>query len=118
RSLGRSSSFSVGGDAIADLYRQTNRAYYHQRAGTALEAPYTTFTTPIHHHRVTRSGRVLSDDAPESPDDPSRTYRGGYHDAADFDVFTYHLRATGHTLLAYEMNPEAFGDGDLNIPES
>ncbi len=117
-SLGRSSSFSVGGEEMAELYRHTNRAYYHQRAGTALEAPYTTFTTPIHHHRVTRSGRVLSDDAPESPDDPSRVFRGGYHDAADFDVFTYHLRATGHTLLAYEMNPNAFGDGDLNIPES
>lgn len=116
--LGRSSSFEVGGEGITELYRQTNRAYYHQRAGTALEEPYTTFTTPIHHHRVTRSGRVLSDEAPERDGDPSRIYRGGYHDAADFDVFTYHLRATGHTLLAYEMNPGAFGDGDLNIPES
>ncbi len=116
--LGRSSGFGVGGEGITELYHQTNRAYYHQRAGTPLVEPYTTFTTPIHHHRVTLSGRVLSDDAPERENDPSRTYRGGYHDAADFDVFTYHLRATAHTLLAYEMNPAAFGDGDLNIPES
>ncbi len=116
--LGRSSSFGVGGAGITELYRQTNRAYYHQRAGTALEAPYTTFVTPAHHHRVTQSGRVVRGDQPGTAEDPVREFRGGYHDAADFDVFTYHLRATAQTLGAYEMHPQAFGDGDLNIPES
>ncbi|MEX0777684.1 MAG: glycoside hydrolase family 9 protein [Phycisphaeraceae bacterium] len=116
--LGRSSRFAVGGEGIADLYRQTNRAYYHQRAGAALTEPYTTFTTALHHHRMTKSGRVAGDDHQGTPEDPVKTFRGGYHDAADFDVFTYHLRATAQTLAAYEMLPKAFGDGDLNIPES
>ncbi len=116
--LGRSSRFAVGGEGVADLYRQTNRAYYHQRAGAALTEPYTTFTTALHHHRVTRSGRVADDDTPDTADDPAQTFRGGYHDAADFDVFTMHLRATAQTLAAYEMLPDAFADGDLNIPES
>lgn len=116
--LGRSSRFAIGGEAVADSYRQTNRAYYHQRAGVALTEPYTTFTTPVHHHRMTRSGRIAGDDQRDTPEDPVKTYRGGYHDAADFDVFTYHLRATAQTLAAYEMLPKAFGDGDLNIPES
>ncbi|MEX0654850.1 MAG: glycoside hydrolase family 9 protein [Phycisphaeraceae bacterium] len=116
--LGRSSSFAVGGEGIADLYRQTNRAYYHQRAGTALVEPYTTFTNDLHHHRVSKSGQVVGDEEQETADDPARIFRGGYHDAADFDVFTYHLRATAQTLNAYEMYPTAFRDDDLNIPES
>ena len=51
--LARSCSFAVGGDPIDRLYRQTNRAYYHQRAGTKLTKPYTTFSTGLHHHRLT-----------------------------------------------------------------
>lgn len=117
--LGRSSDFNVGGEAVRELYYHTNRAYYHQRAGVALEEPYTTFTTPAHHYRVYEGGHLegASNYKPE-PGEEVRAFTGGYHDAADFDVFTYHLRATAQTLAAFEMTPDAFGDGDLDIPES
>ena len=46
------------------------------------------------------------------------SFQGGYHDAADFDTFAYHLPATAQVLTAYELYPAAFGDGDLDLPES
>ena len=116
--LARSDSFGVGGPGMDDLYRSTMRAFYHQRCGMALEKPYTEFVKPACHTEVYESGRLVgaSDYSPK-PNEPTKHFKGGYHDAADFDCFTYHLRATAQTLTAYEMFPEQFRD-DLNIPES
>lgn len=117
--LGRSAGFAVGGEGIRELYRHTQRAFYHQRCGFPLEAPHTRFVKPACHLWVYESGRMVDDASykPE-PGEAKREYRGGYHDAADFDCFTYHLRATAQNLDAFEMAPGAFRDGDLNIPES
>jgi endoglucanase len=117
--LGRSASFGVGGEGIADLYRQTQRAFYHQRCGMALEKPFTDFLKPACHLEVYESGHLVGNPAYKpKPGEKTRKFRGGYHDAADFDVFTYHLRATAQALAAYEAFPEKFKDGDLALPES
>ncbi len=117
--LGRSASFGVGGKGIRDLYFHTQRAFYHQRCGFALEEPYTKFLKPACHLEVYESGKMVEDKGYKpTPGEAIRTFVGGYHDAADFDCFTYHLRATAQNLDAYESAPAAFKDGDLNIPES
>lgn len=117
--LGRSVSFEVGGDQFRSLYYHTNRVFYHQRCGMELAAPFTEFVKPACHLHVYKSGHMVgSPSYTPKPNEPTRTFRGGYHDAADFDTFTYHLRATAQVLSAYEAHPAVFGDGDLNIPES
>ncbi len=117
--LGRSASFAVGGESIRDLYVHTQRAFYHQRCGFPLEKPFTTFEKPACHLWVYASGHMVDDPGYKpQPGEEKRKFVGGYHDAADFDCFTYHLRATAENLDAYDMRPDAFKDGDLNIPES
>lgn len=116
--LGRSDSFVVGGAGIRDLYVNTNRAFYHQRCGHELGAPFTDFTKDSCHTEVYESGHLVGGKYTPKAGELKRTFRGGYHDAADFDVFTYHLRATAQVLAAYEFAPDRFKDKDLNIPES
>lgn len=117
--LARSDSFSVGGDGIRELYRETNRAFFHQRCGQELGAPYSDFVKPACHTQVYESGHLVgAADYTPLPGEAVRSFRGGYHDAADFDVFTYHLRATAQVLTAFAFAPAKFKDGDLNIPES
>ena len=126
--LGRSDTFYVGGQAVQNLYYKTMRGFYHQRCGTVHEEPYTWVTKPDYFRQVYESGNPVlgkpncwvnpPDEYIPYPGEEIRTFSGGYHDAADFDSFTYHLWATLDILLAYEMFSTAFEDGDLNIPES
>ena len=117
--LGRSDMFAVGGEAIRDLYYHANRAFLHQRCGQELRAPWSEFAKPACHTEVYESGHLVG--APNYtplPHEARRTFRGGYHDAADFDVFTYHLRATAQVLAVFEFAPDCLQDKDLNLPES
>ena len=114
--LGRSDAFSVGGAKFRDLYYHTMRAFYHQRCGQALEAPFSEFTKPACHLNVSKRGRIVEGTGRGQGE--IRHFRGGYHDAADFDIFSIHLPSTAQVLAAYEFSPKKFGDNDLNIPES
>jgi hypothetical protein len=117
--LGKSSTFSVGGPAVKSLYYDTARAFYHQRCGIALTKPFTEFERPICHTHVYESGYVVGNrDYLPKPNEATKQFRGGYHDAADDDVFTYHLRATGQSLEGFSRAKGKLSDGDLNIPES
>jgi len=117
--LARSDSFEVGGQGITKLYYDTMRAFFHQRAGVALPAANTDFPRPATLTDCYESGYMVGNPnyAPK-PGEAVKHFTGGYHDAGDDDVFTQHLRATAQTLFIYENNPQAFKDGDLNIPES
>lgn len=116
----RSDSFGVGlSNGIKDLYYHTMRAFFHQRAGTELKKEHTDFPRPHLHAAVYESGYGVENKAylPQ-PGEKSRSFSGGYYDAGDDDTFTYHLRATGQSLLVYEAFPDAFKDNDLKLPES
>ena len=117
--LGRSDSFGVGGDGIRQLYYHAMRAFYHQRCGAELKQPYTTFTHPACHVQAYESGFMVGNpDYQPKPGEAIREFHGGYHDAADCDVFTYHLRSTAQALVGFEHADGKLRDGDLNIPES
>ncbi|MFO8008616.1 MAG: glycoside hydrolase family 9 protein [Candidatus Brocadiia bacterium] len=116
--LGRSDSFAVGGEALRELHFHTMRAFFHQRCGQRLGEPWTWVQKEPCHVWCWESGYLLTEDYEPKPGEEKRAFRGGYHDAADFDHFTYHLKGTAQTLSMYEQFPEAFADGALNLPES
>ncbi|MDP7250142.1 MAG: glycoside hydrolase family 9 protein [Planctomycetota bacterium] len=116
--LGRSSRFDIGGQRVREMYYHTMRAFFHQRCGQAFREPWTEFTKPACHTECWESGYLVRKRYRPKPGERKKSFIGGYHDAADFDTFTYHLPATSQILFAYELFPETFKDGDLDIPES
>jgi len=52
------------------------------------------------------------------PDEPTREFRGGYHDAADYDLFYAHLTGTANLITAYEYARPEFAHMEMNLPES
>ena len=117
--LGRSDSFGVGGDGVRQLYYHAMRAFFYQRCGQELKKPYAEFEHPACHVQAYESGFMVGN--PEyqpKPGEAVREFRGGYHDAGDCDVFTYHLRSTAQALVGFEHAAGKLHDGDLNIPES
>jgi len=129
----RSETLRIGGAGIHELYYHTMRAFFHQRCGQELGPPHTWVRKPACHTEIWESGHFVAGPGaihhspgnrfqhanyePE-PGEARRSFKGGYHDAADFDTFTYHLPATEQILTAWELHPGAFADGDLDLPES
>jgi endoglucanase len=133
--VGASFPFRVDADVYREAFRTVARGLYHNRSGIALEAPYTEFTRPAPHNprltpgfagklvyttlRFTEWGseggdaKVLLAHA-KGPIESA----GWYQDAGDWDSYETHLRVAQELLLAYEIAPRNFRDGELNIPES
>ncbi len=126
-----SDTFTVGGENVFETYYHTMRVFFHQRCGQELGLPHTAATKAACHTHVYENGELpegldrigLQESKVRQPEKLGprgelKEFKGGYHDAADFDTFAYHLPATGLTLIAYEFHPPAFTDSQLNIPES
>src|SRR5262245_50567653 len=61
--------------------------------------------------------RRASPGGPGSPDHGLLDVHGGWHDAGDYQK-TLWGRGVAQMLFAYEVNPVAWTDGQLGIPES
>jgi endoglucanase len=109
--VGCSYPFQIAPDVYRQAYVTVGRAIYHTRAGVAKTAPYTRWAMPRDHH---------PDDGFVAHFDDGTPYKtwGWYHDAADFDPYPSHSRIASTLLLAYQVAPKKFSDGELNIPES
>jgi endoglucanase len=111
------------------------RGLFHQRAATALAAPFTAWTRPkssmhdtIYESEI--SAFVPGFDEPKGFDrfdviggtiDLNRKTEGvvgGWYDAADWDRNQCHYVCAFDMLNAYEFAPAKFTDGQLNLPES
>jgi len=133
--IGCSFPFSISPDIYREAFRTMTRGLYHNRSGIALEKPYTEFTRPAPHNpkltpgfagkliyttiRFTEWGSEGGDAtkllaASKGPIESA----GWYQDAGDWDSYYSHLRVAQELMLAYEMAPGNFTDGELNIPES
>ena len=133
--IGCSFPFSVEADVYREAFRTVARGLYHNRSGIALERPYTEFTRPAPHNpKLTPgfAGKLIyttlrftewgseGGNAKEllaHSKGPIES-AGWYQDAGDWDSYYSHLRVAQELLLAYEMAPQNFTDGELNIPES
>jgi endoglucanase len=133
--IGASFPFRIDADVYREAFRTVARALYHNRSGIALVAPYTEFARPAPHNpKLTPgfAGKLIyttvrytewgseGGNAKEllaHAKGPIES-AGWYQDAGDWDSYETHLRVAQELLLAYELAPRNFRDGELNIPES
>jgi len=128
--IGCSYPFTIGPEAYRPAFLTTVRGLYHQRCGIALTAAHTKWTRPACHRPETAPFLQTTDrylDLPHDDGDPQadakttgekRDAWGGWHDAGDWDREPWHIEAAETLLLAYELFPQKFRDGEQNIPES
>jgi endoglucanase len=128
--LGCSDSFGIGGKAMQKAYYTTMRGFLYQRCGIEL-GKETGYPHPACHLKNYESGNLVCGvnekykdgkpvvvNQPLNDNDPIKEFRGGYHDAGDFDLFYGHLIATSKILVIYEAYPKLFKDKELDLPES
>lgn len=135
--VGRSFAFKIKKDIYRLPFYTSIRGLYHNRSGIALEEPYTEFTRPVPHNPLKNqgfAGKLLyttsrfidwkdmnysADDLPAIEDGilgPLNTW-GWYQDAGDWDGYFWHMKIPAILMLTWEIAPEKFADGELNIPE-
>ena len=129
--VGRSYSFRIGRDVMAEPLFSSIRVLYHARCGIALDKKYTPWTRNACRQHV-RIGEYpeygkpldfkgISEFIKKGKAEGNLKYRevcGGYHDAADYDRRAIHIPIARQLCRVYEMNPEAFIDRQFIIPES
>jgi len=123
--MGRSVAFRVAKDVYAEPFRVVMNGIFHQRCGIELKEPWTKHYRPACHRNKTeystfRRG-VHRDPWKNLPkhatDGKTHDLWGGHHDAGDWNPRA-HLEVAEILFLLYELNPGAFKDGQLNIPEN
>jgi len=121
--VGISPSFRIAPDVYDRVFYHTARAFYHQRCGTPLVKPFTYFVRSLGHgvrqdaqfHESLRRSPLYSGE----PIGEFRDATGGWHDAGDYGKYVPTAAVALHTILStYELFPDKFFDGQLNIPES
>jgi hypothetical protein len=136
--VGCSFPFEIGTDVYRGAFRDAARALYHNRSGIELKKPFTDFERPAPHHPkltpgfagklvYTRSRFVDWSNGDAAPADKPAIEQGiagpvdvwgWYQDAGDWDGYLSHLTVPSALLLAWDLAPGNFRDGELGIPES
>jgi endoglucanase len=128
--VGRSLNFRIAGDVYREPFYLCARGIFHQRCGSEMRQPPAAYgRKPCHRSPAEEIRATIVEHGSEDQDmlvaeNPAvKTGRtldawGGYHDAADFDRLIGHIRIPAVLLTLCEMSPQAFNDGQLNLPES
>ncbi len=125
--VGCSYPFEINADIYRQAYITLMRGLYHQRCGIELKEPYTEWTRPACHTGplIQTDHRYMDGHFSEGPrskfnetGETRTNVWGGWHDAADWDREELHADIPSKLLLAYELTPDHYADGELNIPES
>lgn len=110
----RSPEFQIG-PVYADVLYLTARSYFLQRCGIAIEDPV---TGVVHRACHLEDGVLWRGDGLLAQGDRLMA-TGGWHDAGDYGKYATTTAVTAAQLLkAYELYPQAFADGGLDLPES
>lgn len=121
--IGRSYEFTIGDTAYNHTFYTTMRAFYYQRCGTALLAPYADlrWTHDICHsndgiiHTSWQNSPLYDNETINSTVNVTR----GWHDAGDYGKYMPNgTLAAWRLFFMYELYPEKFYDNELNLPES
>lgn len=123
--MGRSFAFRIATDVLAGPFKTVMNGLFHQRSGLELKQPWTTHYSPAGHRNKTEFStfKVGIDKDPfqnlpkMATDGAKHDIWGGHYDAGDWNPRS-HLEVAEVLFLLYEMNPNAFQDGQLNIPEN
>jgi len=120
----KSFPFDISPSIYGELKRQALAYFYHNRSGMAIEAQYAGGESWARH-----AGHLSDNDVTcytgldlSGKSWPGCDYRldvsGGWYDAGDFGKYVVNGGISVWTLMnEYERNPQAFGDGMLDIPE-
>ena len=135
--IGSSFSFKMEKDIYRLPFYTSVRGLYHNRSGIDLEQPFTEYTRPAPHNPVKTPGFAgklkyttsrfvdwtnTDNAAADKPAieagilGPIDTW-GWYQDAGDWDGYFSHLKIPAMLMLTWEIAPEKFADGELNLPE-
>ena len=135
--VGCSFPFKIQHDIYRLPFYTSVRGLFHNRSGIALEKPFTQSERPAPHNplktpgfegklKYTTSRFVDWNDENHSSADkqaiengilgPINTW-GWYQDAGDWDGYFSHMKIPVMLMLTWEMAPEKFSDGGLNLPE-
>ncbi len=114
-----SDSFAIGEDAYNALSRAALKAYYYNRASTALDGTYAGRHARAAGHP---DDHVLVHASAASPERPAGTVIAapkGWYDAGDYNKYVVSSGITVYTLLAaYEQFPTYFSTHPEGIPDS
>jgi endoglucanase len=131
--VGCSFPFKLDPDVYREPFRTVARGLFQNRSGIILTKPFTSYDRPAPHHPGITPGFKLeysslpyldygSESGTKEMIEPTLKGPldawGWYQDAGDWDSYPTHLKVAQDLMLAFELNPKAFKDGELNIPES
>lgn len=96
------------------------RGLFHNRFGRDTKPAFTDWVRPRDDQRkvwTAEEPNYSKKFAENTPKVGPRKVLGGHHDAGDFDIRPMHYQVAMLLFEAYELNPAAFRDGQLDIPE-
>lgn len=140
--VGSSFPFHMADDLYRDVFYTTIRGLYHNRSGIELKEPYTEFVRKAPHNPLITPGfagklqyttsRFIDwtngDNDNNNPDHPDQKAIeagmkgpvdswGWYQDAGDWDGYYTHMVIPAMLMVAWQVTPQNYADGELNIPE-
>lgn len=135
--VGCSFPFRVAQDAFGEAYKLTTKGLYYQRCGCVQDAKHAgaEWARKRCHHpadgrKIEETSLPLTEcsmgwgnlnqfqELPKRTTGKNLQFWGGWHDAGDWDRRAQHMEAAGYLIDVALLFPDAFKDGDLNIPES
>ena len=130
-SVGRSYSFRIGEDVMAEPLFTSIRALFHERCGIELKKQHTPWVRGKCKRHVGIAAypeygkmpgfKEIGEYIRKAKADGTIRYnevKGGYHDAADYDRRPMHIKIGEMLCSVYDINPKAFIDRQFIIPES
>lgn len=135
KGVGRSWPFTVDKNALSEAFYTAFRGMYHQRCGIAIGEPHSPWPRvrchyqpvfecsyiPIFFDPLLREGTWLDFDmvgGTMNKNISTADATGGWHDAGDWDKRIQHYACIFDLLSLYELKPNNFTYGQLNIPEA
>lgn len=104
--MGRSYTFEINDDVYHKAFKTTMRGIFYQRSGQALNTENSLYRRLSAHVEPV-----------EIPYMENKPIIGGHYDAGDYNP-RVHIDVMHILMLAYEMFPQKFYDGQIDIPEN